>query len=74
MELTAFHSIENFYERAEPFLLEREGEHNLILGLRAYLMRNPASKERQPYLSIVEQQGRVVAAALMSPPNRMVIS
>ena len=74
MELTTFHSIENFYKRAEPFLLEREGEHNLILGLCAHLMRNPESTEQSPYLSIVEHQGRVVAAALMTPPYRMVLS
>ena len=74
MELTAFQSVETFYKRAEAFLLEREGEHNLILGLCAYLTRNPPSTEQQPYLSIVEQQGRVVAAALMTPPNRMTLS
>ena len=74
MELTTYHSVENFYTRAEPFLLEREAEHNMILGLRAYLMRNSPSQDQPPYLSIVEHQGRIVAVAVMAPPNRMIIS
>src|SRR6476619_2848435 len=74
MELTSFHTIEDFYNRAAPFLLEREGEHNLILGLCAVLMRNPPRIEQQPYLATVEDRGRVVAAALMTPPNNLVLS
>jgi predicted GNAT family acetyltransferase len=74
MELTSFHTIEDFYNRAAPFLLEREGEHNLILGICAVLMRNPERIEQQPYLATVEHQERVVAAALMTPPNSLIVS
>jgi predicted GNAT family acetyltransferase len=74
MELTSFNSIEDFYKRAAPFLLEREAEHNLILGICTVLTRNPERIEQQPYLATVEHEGRVIAVALMTPPNRMVIS
>lgn len=74
MELRRFHSIEEFYGRVEPFLLAREAEHNLLLGICAHLMRYPERVERPPYLACVEQEGQVVAAAFMGPPNNLVLS
>jgi hypothetical protein len=74
MELRRFEAIEEFYGRAEPFLLEREAEHNLILGICTLLMRNPERNERQPYMACVEQGGNVVAVAFMGPPNNLIMS
>ncbi len=74
MELRRFDTIEEFYGRAEPFLLEREAEHNLILGICTLLMRNPERVGQQPYMACVEQDGKLVAAAFMGPPNNLILS
>ena len=74
MELRRFHSIEEFYGRVEAFLLAREAEHNLMLGICAHLMRYPERIEHPPYLACAEQEGQVMAAAFMGPPNNLVLS
>lgn len=74
MELRRFYSTEEFYRRAEPFLLEREAEHNLILGICSQLIRYPERIEQQPYMATVERDGEVVAAALRTPPWNPVLS
>lgn len=74
MELRRFDSIEEFYRRAEPFLLEREAEHNLILGISANLRRYPERVEQPPYMATVEHDGEVVTAALRTPPHNLVLS
>ena len=74
MELRRFRRIEDFYRRAERFLLAREAEHNLILGLCGPGRWQPARFDQQPYLAVVEQHGAVVAAAMMTPPFNLIIS
>jgi predicted GNAT family acetyltransferase len=74
MELRRFDSIEEFYGRAESFLLEREAEHNLILGLCTNLRRYPERIEQPPYMATVERDGQVVAVALRTPPHNLVLS
>ena len=44
---------ESFLERAGPFLLEREAEHNLILGLTGRLRTNPRLYGEEPYFAVV---------------------
>ncbi len=68
-------SVGGFLERAGGFLEEREAEHNLILGLCATLARDQhAFGAADPYLATVEHRGRVVAAALRTPPHNLVLS
>jgi hypothetical protein len=74
MKLKRFCTIEDFYKQAEPFLLEHEAYHNLILGLSTELIRSPEKIQQQPYMAIVEQGDTVVAAALMTPPRGLVLS
>ncbi|MDQ3704821.1 MAG: GNAT family N-acetyltransferase [Chloroflexota bacterium] len=74
MELRHYRTIEEFYRRAEPFLLEREAEHNLVLGICTLLMRYPERVEHPPYMACVEQAGNVVAVAFMGPPNNLILS
>jgi uncharacterized protein len=74
MELTRFETAQQFYERAAPFLLEREAEHCLPLGLCVDLMQNPTYYEQPPYLALVERDGAVAAAAVMTPPHNLVLS
>ncbi len=74
MNLTRFHSAHDFRARAEAFLLEREAEHNLPLGLVSALMFNPDLYGTLPYFAVVEEAGKVIAAAVMTPPYRLVLS
>jgi predicted GNAT family acetyltransferase len=63
-----------FVEHAGEYLAEREAEHNLILGLSSRLRRDPLLFGEPPYLAVVEEGGRVVAAALRTPPHNLVLS
>jgi GNAT superfamily N-acetyltransferase len=63
-----------FLERGGAFLVEREAEHNLLLGLAARLTVNPRFYGSEPYLALLERGGRVVAAALRTPPHGLVLS
>jgi hypothetical protein len=74
MQLHRFTDAQTFYERAKPFLLAREADHNLILGLCAELISNPASYPLPPYLATVEDDGAVIAAALRTPPHKPTLS
>ncbi len=63
-----------FLARAAGFLADREAEHKLILGLSSTLARDPLTYGSEPYLVTVEEGGRVVAAALRTPPYNLVLS
>jgi predicted GNAT family acetyltransferase len=60
----------DFARRAQPFLVRREAENNLVLGLSASAQDFTDS----PYLAYVEDGGEVVAAALRTPPRGLVLS
>jgi hypothetical protein len=65
---------EDFLELAGPFLLEREAEHNLMLGIAGRLSRNPTAEVAYPYFAVVERDGAVSAAALRTPPWNLILS
>ena len=66
---------EAFLALAGPFLGEREAEHNLLLGICSSLLRDPEPFGQGPaYLAIVEDDDRVIAAALRTPPHNVVLS
>lgn len=66
--------VAEFLERAGAFLLAREAEHNLMLGLAGRLVPNPRLYGSDPYLAVVEVAERVVGAALRTPPYGLVLS
>ena len=74
MELRGFDDARAYHARAGSFLMEHEACHNLLLGLSAALVHNPERFDEAPYLATVEREGEVVAAALMTPPNNLVLS
>jgi predicted GNAT family acetyltransferase len=74
MHLTRYSDVDGFRARTEPFLAEREAEHNLLLGLLGRLRRDPRLYGSDPYLAVVEDGGRIVAAALRTPPHNLVLS
>jgi uncharacterized protein len=74
MEIRRYGDAEEFLRRAGDFLVAREAEHNLILGLSAQLRTRPRPYGEDPYFAIAEEEGRVVAAALRTPPHNLVLS
>jgi uncharacterized protein len=69
-----YDSPDAFLERVGPFLAEREAEHNLLFGIVDALRRDASVSAGPAYLAAVSDGGRVVAAALRTPPNNLVLS
>ena len=66
-----------FLAAATPFLVEREAEHNLIFGIASNVRREEAMGRAvlpPPYLATAERDGRIVGAAIMTPPRHAVLS
>jgi uncharacterized protein len=74
MEVTRHETADAFLEDAGDFLVAREAEHNLILGLSSRLRQKPRLYGDDPYFAVVEDDGRVVGAALRTPPHNLVLS
>ena len=72
MRLIRFADPAAFSERATPFLIRHEAEHNLLLGITFGLVRAgaqpapPAAPARRPYLALLEDErdGAVLAVAV----------
>ena len=64
-----------FRGRAGEFLVAREAEHNLILGLTWTLEHDPSAYGDAIYLAVAEDAaGAVLAAAVRTPPHNLVLS
>jgi uncharacterized protein len=75
MRVTRYGEVDEFLERAGPFLEEREAEHNLILGLSSQLRRNSRLFGDDPYLAVVEEEGGGVCGVVFrTPPHNLVLS
>jgi hypothetical protein len=71
LEVSRFDSVDAFEDRAFSFLLEREAEHNLLIGICGQVREG---RYKEAYLATVENGGRVVAAAWRTPPHNLGIS
>jgi uncharacterized protein len=74
MDLRRFTDVDEFLAAATPFLVAREAEHNLIFGVAATLREDPGLYTGPAYLATVHDGGRVVGAALQTPPHQLVLS
>jgi hypothetical protein len=74
VELLRFTDVGDFLEVAGGFLAAREAEHNLFFGICASLRETPEAYDGPPYLAVVSAGDTVVAAALQTPPFRLVLS
>jgi hypothetical protein len=76
MSTTAVRRLDpaEFLKAAGPHLEEAEAENNLLLGIAADLAAHPERAKTPPFLAVIEEDGEVAGAAVMTPPNRLVIS
>jgi predicted GNAT family acetyltransferase len=63
-----------FLERVRPFLVRREAEHCLILGLLDGLRSGEQWGSDPPLMEVAEDGGEVKAVALMTPPHNLILS
>ena len=73
MQIRHFSDVDAYLDAAGAFLVAREAEHNLIFGICSSLRETP-ERYGDPYLAVVERDRTVVAAALRTPPFRLVLS
>jgi uncharacterized protein len=70
--------VDAFLARAGAFLAEHEAENNLLFGICSNLKANPSLFTAAPRFAVAVKNAagaeRVVAAALQTPPHRLVIS
>jgi hypothetical protein len=62
-----------FLARAQTWLEQEEAVNSLILGIAARLAEHPERIKQPPYLATVEAGGALVAAAVMTPPHRIIL-
>jgi predicted GNAT family acetyltransferase len=74
VELTRFDDVEEFLAAAGDFLVAREAEHNLLLGVSQNVRDTPDAFTAPPYFATVTEGDQVVAAALQTPPFQLVLS
>ncbi|MDE2676725.1 MAG: GNAT family N-acetyltransferase [Gemmatimonadota bacterium] len=62
-----------FLERAESWLIRREAENNLVLGVAASLVgaRRPPAPASPAYFATIERDGEVAGCAFRTPPYKL---
>jgi uncharacterized protein len=73
-QIKFFSDAGQFLGRVQQFLLRREAEHCLILGLLDGLRTGEQWGNEPPLMASVENYDEVAAVALMTPPHNLVIS
>jgi uncharacterized protein len=63
-----------FLAKAGDWLEQAEAENNLILGIAAFFASYSGQVQAEPYFLTAQDDDMVVAAALMTPPHRLLIT
>lgn len=74
MKLTCYATAPVFLARTQTWLEQEEAANSLILGITVRLAEHPDRIKQPPYLATVEDRGSLVAAAVMTPPHRVILS
>jgi predicted GNAT family acetyltransferase len=74
MEVMRWETGAEFLQCAEAFLVAREVENCLPLGITNQLHVYTERTKLPPYLATVESDDQVLAAAVMTPPMRLVLA
>jgi predicted GNAT family acetyltransferase len=74
VEVQRHGDADSFLSAAGDFLLAREAEHNLILGLSGRLRVDPRIYGEAPYFAVAREGGEVVAATMRTPPHNLILS
>lgn len=74
MKINHFDNPQLFYQQAKNYLLRYEAEHNLLLGISQTLVHSPERYGSEPYLATVEEEGKILAVAMRTPPYNFLLS
>jgi GNAT superfamily N-acetyltransferase len=74
VDLTRFDSAGALLEAAGAYLVEREAEHNLPLGILLTLRDQPGVYREPPYLAAVRDAGRTALIGVRTPPHGLILS
>jgi uncharacterized protein len=72
MDLREYANPAEFLQRVSSFLEEHEAENNLMLGIAARMAGGHSGP--LPFLATLEEDSQIVAAAVRTPPNRLILS
>jgi len=72
--ITTYMQASDFLARAQAELERNEVLNGLLLGIALYLQKFPERIEIPPYLATVEDEGKLLVAAVMTPPFRLIIT
>lgn len=67
-------SAEEFLEKAEGWLAEKEVQNNSCLIAVSNLISKPVSKRPEHYFWVIEQEGKVIGTAFWTPPYKFTVS
>lgn len=73
MRLRRFTNVPAFYQEVQDFLLQREAENNLILGI-LFETRHYSGRMVEPYLAVVKFDDTIIAIAIRTPPFSVLLS
>src|SRR5260370_35034567 len=70
--ITTYRQSSDFLARAQAELERNEVLNGLPLGITLHLYKFPERIKIRPYLSTVEDEGKLLVAALIAPPSRLI--
>jgi uncharacterized protein len=74
MQLRRFENVQQFWQATQNYLLQYEAEHNAMLGILQTALRFPEHYPEPLYLALVEANGRILAMAIRTPPQYLMLS
>ena len=66
-------TADSFLAHAQAVLEQHEAANNLMIGIAVRLHEFPDRIKTPPYLATVEDGDRLLAAAVMTPPHRVIL-
>ena len=73
MRLARHQTAAAFLDSAQAALEQHEAANNLIISIAIRLKEYPDQIQHPPYLATVEEGDELLAAAVMTPPHRVII-
>jgi len=72
--ITTYMQASDFLARVRAELERNEVLNGLLLGITLHLQKFPERIEIPPYLATVEDEGKLIVAAVMTPPFRLIVT
>jgi hypothetical protein len=73
MNVRLFKNANDFLDSALDYLEAQEVLNGLMIGLAFRLSQSAPRRRNRPFLAVVEDDGELVGAAVMTPPRKMVL-